>query len=387
MGKPYRKFGGEKMKKIAVFIYSMAGGGAERVVSNLLGELIKKYEVHLILMNDRLYYDIPNEVNTHFIEKSAPFENGIKKLLKLPFLGLKYKKLCNKLGIDIHFVWMNRPCYVAGFARIFGLKGVMIFNECSTPSVLYKEKNLKSFISKTLLKFLYPKADLIMPNSLGNLIDLEQNFGIKKDKMWVLYNAIDMQTITKLSNEEIDKNLNKPFFLSVGRLDSGKNHSLLIRAFSKLKNDKFDLVILGEGVLKNELQNLIKELNLENRVHLMGFEKNPYKYMSKCYTFVFVSLFEGFSNALIEALACGKFIISSDHKSGARELLGDDEWGVLVPVNDELSTQNAMQKAIDNESFVKAYEQKAKTRAMFFDKVKITNELIQKIEETHKNMA
>ncbi|MDY6120733.1 MAG: glycosyltransferase [Campylobacter sputorum] len=375
------------MKKIAVFIYSMAGGGAERVVSNLLGELIKKYEVHLILMNDRLYYDIPNEVNTHFIEKSAPFENGIKKLLKLPFLGLKYKKLCNKLGIDIHFVWMNRPCYVAGFARIFGLKGAMIFNECSTPSVLYKEKNLKSFISKTLLKFLYPKADLIMPNSLGNLIDLEQNFGIKKDKMWVLYNAIDMQTITKLSNEEIDKNLNKPFFLSVGRLDSGKNHSLLIRAFSKLKNDKFDLVILGEGVLKNELQNLIKELNLENRVHLMGFEKNPYKYMSKCYAFVFVSLFEGFSNALIEALACGKFIISSDHKSGARELLGDDEWGVLVPVNDELSTQNAMQKAIDDESFVKTYEQKAKTRAMFFDKVKITNELIQKIEETHKNMA
>ncbi|KAB0581297.1 N-acetylgalactosamine-N,N'-diacetylbacillosaminyl-diphospho-undecaprenol 4-alpha-N-acetylgalactosaminyltransferase [Campylobacter sputorum subsp. sputorum] len=375
------------MKKIAVFIYSMAGGGAERVVSNLLGELIKKYEVHLIIMNDRLYYDIPNEVNTHFIEKSAPFENGIKKLLKLPFLGLKYKKLCNKLGIDIHFVWMNRPCYIAGFARIFGLKGAMIFNECSTPSVLYKEKNLKSFISKTLLKFLYPKADLIMPNSLGNLIDLEQNFGIKKDKMWVLYNAIDMQTITKLSNEEIDKNLNKPFFLSVGRLDSGKNHSLLIRAFSKLKNDKFDLVILGEGVLKNELQNLIKELNLENRVHLMGFEKNPYKYMSKCYAFVFVSLFEGFSNALIEALACGKFIISSDHKSGARELLGDDEWGVLVPVNDELSTQNAMQKAIDDESFVKTYEQKAKTRAMFFDKVKITNELIQKIEETHKNMA
>ncbi len=387
MGKPYTKFGGEKMKKIAVFIYSMAGGGAERVVSNLLSELIKEYEVHLILMNDRVYYDIPNKVNTHFIEKSAPFENGIKKLLKLPFLGLKYKKLCNKLGIDIHFVWMNRPCYAAGFARIFGLKGTMIFNECSTPSVLYKEKNLKSFISKTLLKFLYPKADLIMPNSLGNLIDLEQNFSIKKDKMWVLYNAIDMQTIAKLSNEEIDKNLNKPFFLSVGRLDSGKNHSLLIRAFSKLKNDKFDLVILGEGVLKNELQNLIRELNLENRVHLMGFEKNPYKYMSKCYAFVFVSLFEGFSNALIEALACGKFIISSDHKSGARELLGDDEWGVLVPVNDELSTQNAMQKAIDDESFVKAYEQKAKTRAIFFDKAKITNELIKKIEEIHKNMA
>lgn len=370
------------MKKLSVFIYSMAGGGAERVVSNLLLELVKHYEVHLILMNDRIYYDIPNEVDIHYIEKSAPFENGIKKLLKLPFLGLKYKQLCEKIGIDIHFVWMNRPCYAAGFARILGLKGSMIFNECSTPSVLYKEKNLKSAISKSLLKFLYPKADLIMPNSLGNLIDLEQNFNINREKMWVLYNAIDTAKITELSREDIDLKLTRPFFLSVGRLDSGKNHSLLIKAFSKLRNDKFDLVILGEGVLKNELLSLIKQLKLEKSVHLMGFEKNPYKYMAKCHAFVFVSLFEGFSNALIEALACEKLVISSDHKSGARELLGDDEWGVLVPVNDEISTQNAMQKAIDNENFVKFYEQKAKTRAMSFDKTKISNELIEKIKLT-----
>lgn len=371
------------IKKLGVFIYSMAGGGAERVVSNLLIELAKRYEVHLILMNDRIYYDIPNEVSIHYIEKSAPFENGIKKLLKLPFLGLKYKQLCKKIGIDIHFVWMNRPCYVAGFARMFGLKGSMIFNECSTPSVLYKEKNLKSIISKALLKFLYPKADLIMPNSLGNLIDLEQNFHINREKMWVLYNAIDTQKITELSREDIDSKLTRPFFLSVGRLDSGKNHTLLIKAFSKLRNDEFDLVILGEGVLKNELLSLVKQLKLEKRVHLMGFEKNPYKYMSKCYAFVFVSLFEGFSNALIEALACQKLVISSDHKSGARELLGDDEWGVLVPVNDEIATQNAMQKAIDNKNFVKFYEEKAKTRAMFFDKTKISNELIEKIEQSH----
>ncbi|MDA3048350.1 N-acetylgalactosamine-N,N'-diacetylbacillosaminyl-diphospho-undecaprenol 4-alpha-N-acetylgalactosaminyltransferase [Campylobacter sp. JMF_08 NE1] len=370
------------MKKLSVFIYSMAGGGAERVVSNLLPELCRAYEVHLILMNDRIFYEIPNSVQVHFIEKSAPFENGLKKLIKLPFLGLKYKNLCKRLDIDIHFVWMNRPCYVAGFARIFGDKKPLIINECSTPSVLYKEPNFKSKISKFLLRWLYPKADFIYPNSLGNLADLRDNFGINPAKMGVLYNALNLDEIAQKACEQVEQK--KPFFLSVGRLDAGKNHELLIRAYAKLKNCDKDLLILGDGVLREHLQNLINELNLASRVKLLGFDNNPYKYMSKCYAFVFVSLFEGFSNALIEALACGKLVISSDHQSGARELLGDDEWGVLVGVNGEESTIKAMQKAIDEPEFVKIYEKKAKIRAAFFDKKKISKDLILKIEEINK---
>ena len=369
------------MKKLSVFIYSMAGGGAERVASNLLPELCKAYEVHLILMNDRIFYEIPNSVQVHFIEKSAPFENGLKKLIKLPFLGLKYKNLCKKLGIDIHFVWMNRPCYTAGFARIFGDKKPLIINECSTPSVLYKEPNFKSKISKFLLKWLYPKADFIFPNSLGNLTDLRDNFGIDEAKMKVLYNALNLDEITQKSQENI--NYEKPFFLSVGRLDAGKNHELLIRAYSKLKNCDKDLLILGDGLLREHLQSVINELNLASRVKLLGFDNNPYKYMSKCYAFVFVSLFEGFSNALIEALACGKLVISSDHQSGARELIGDDEWGVLVGVNDEESTIKAMQKALDEPNFVKIYEKKAKIRAEFFNKNKIAQDLIKDLEEIY----
>ena len=370
------------MKKISVFIYSMGGGGAERVVSNLLFELVRCYEVHLVLMNERIHYELPNDVKIHFIEKSAPFENGLKKLIKLPFLGLRYKKLCQSIGIDIHFVWMNRPCYVAGFARMFGVNGAMIFNECSTPSVLYKTPNFKSKISKFLLKKLYPKADFIMPNSIGNRDDLALNFGIDERKMEVLYNAIDMEKITKLSNDEIA--FKKPFFLSVGRLDSGKNHELLIRAYSKLKNCDKDLVILGEGLLRNHLQNVINELNLAQKVHLIGFDNNPYKFMSKCFCFVFVSKFEGFSNALIEALACGCCVISSDHKSGAKELFGENKWGFLVGVDDEKATQNAMQRAIDEPGFVEFYATRAKIRAQMFDKIQISKQLIKKIEEIYE---
>ena len=90
----------------------------------------------------------------------------------------------------------------------------------------------------------------------------------------------------------------------------------MIRAYANLKNNDKDLLILGDGVLRAELEALIEELGLGGRVKLLGFDANPYKYMARCYAFVFVSLFEGFSNALIEALACGKLVISSDHQSG-----------------------------------------------------------------------
>lgn len=120
----------------------------------------------------------------------------------------------------------------------------------------------------------------------------------------------------------------------MGRLDEGKNHALLIRAYARLKTD-LKLVILGEGVLKDELLALIKDLNLEDKVLLLGFDNNPYKYMSKCEFFAFASVFEGFSNVLIESLACDCAVVCTDHRSGARELFGDDEFGLLVEVNNE----------------------------------------------------
>lgn len=361
------------MKKLSLFIYSMAGGGAERVVSNLLPSLTKEYEVHLILMRDKIDYEIPSDIKVHLLENSAPFENGIKKLLKLPSLALRYKKLCQNLGIEIHFVWMVRPCFVAAIARLLGLDGKFIFNECSTPSVLYKDDSFKSKISKFLIKNLYPKADFILPNSKESYDDLALNFGIDICKMSVLYNAVDIDEIVSKSNESIK--FESEFFLSVGRLDENKNHETLIKAYAIVKEPKPDLIILGTGVLKEYLQSLIIELNLENKAHLLGFDNNPYKYMSKCKAFVFTSKVEGFSNVLIEALACGAFVISSDHRSGARELLGDNEWGVLVPVGDIQKTAQIMQKSIDEHVFVNSYKDKAKVRASFFDKNKITQNL------------
>ena len=88
------------MKKLALFIYSMGAGGAERVVSNLLPYLAKSFEVHLILMNESIFYELPKQIKVHYLERSNPYENGILKLLKLPLLAFKYKKALNS-NIDV----------------------------------------------------------------------------------------------------------------------------------------------------------------------------------------------------------------------------------------------------------------------------------------------
>ena len=370
------------MKKLAVFLYSMGPGGAERVVSNLLPALCEKYEVHLILMSEVVAYEIPSAVKVHFLERSDPYESGVKKLFRLAFalpsLALKYKKLCENLGIDAHFVLMNRPCYVALAAKILGLKGRMVISERSCPSVIYKS-GLSGFANRIFVKALYPRADLILANAQGNADDLVRNFGCDAAKTKVLYNAVDLAAIKTLANEPLEGKF-KPFFLNIGRLDSGKNQAMLIKIIANLKDKRATLGILGKGPLHGELQNLIDELGVGERVKLLGTDKNPFKFIKNAQCFLCASRFEGFSNVLLEALACERFIISTDHKSGARELLGDDEYGILTPVDDKKAMEAAMRRALEDEDLRQDYEKKAYGRVAKFDKNAVAAQLIGYLE-------
>lgn len=370
------------MKKLSVFLYSMGPGGAERVVSNLLASLCKRYEVHLVLMSEAIAYEIPKEVKIHFIERSNPYESGIKKLFRLTFalpnLTLKYKNLCENLDIDIHFVMLNRPCYVALFAGIIGLKGRIVIYECSTPSRIYKS-GISGAVNRFLTKFLYPKADLVLANAMQNARDVVENFSCDESKTKLLYNAVDLDAIKELAKEPINDDF-RPFFINIGRFDEGKNQAMLIRAVAALNDKRITLGIIGKGNLKGELERLINELNLQDQVKLLGQQKNPFKFIANSHCLLCSSRFEGFSNVLLEALACEKLIISTDHESGARELLGDNEFGILTPVDDEVAMRAAMRAAFDDENLRKTYEQRAYERVKSFDKHSIARRLVAYLE-------
>jgi len=377
-------------QNLSILIYSLAGGGAERIVSILLKELQKKYTITLVLMRDKIDYDIPNEVEVFFLENSNPYENGIKKLLKLPFLGLKYKKFCTENEIDVSLAFMNRPSYVAIFSKIFGNSVRNIISERTTPSMMYRHDNLLSKISKLLIKKLYPKADLIIANAKGNRRDLIDNFGIEEEHVVTIPNLFDLKKIESLSKEAVSSiTFDKFTFVTVGRLDRGKNHKLMIDAFSELKDNFTQLIILGEGVERERLQEQIRKENLEKRVFLVGFDNNPYKYFSKSDAFVFSSNYEGFPNVLVEALACGLPVISTDCKSGPREILAPKsdilfqlkngielvKYGILTPINKEKELTEAMNFMMND------WEGKdMKVRASSFDKNLILNKFIDILE-------
>lgn len=365
--------------KLSILTYSLANGGAEKVVSILVEKLKSNYDITLFLMHDTIFYDIPKDINLIYLENSNPFESGIFKILKLPFLAWKYKKL-NKSEVSLSF--MNRPNYINVFAKIFGMNSKVVISERAMPS-LQHQSDIKGFLNKILIRWLYKKADIITANSYGNALDLKKYFFC--DDVQVINNLIDLDKIKKLSEEECIFRDEKFTFITIGRLDSGKNHKLMIEA---IKDLDAKLYIIGDGTLKLQLEKQIKRLNLSDKVILLGKQSNPYKYIAKADCFVFSSLHEGFPNVLLEALACGLPVISSDCKSGPREILSPNsdvnfqlkenielaEYGILTPVQNIEKFQEAMKLLINDKALRENYQKKAKKRSNDFNVSKIIKE-------------
>ncbi len=361
----------------------MAAGGAERVTSILIKEFCKSYNITLFLINNDIFYDIPKNTKIIYFENHISSKNGILKFLKLPFFALKYMFFCKKYDIDISMSFMNQSNYINILSKLFGCKSKVIINERAFPTEVYKTKSIKNVVSKLLIKTLYLKADVIVANSKGNALDLSSNFAIKN--VIIINNPVEIQdTGIKQINDKFT-------FITIGRLDSGKNHSLIINAM--VDKDAI-LYIIGRGELKSQLQNQIKELKLEKKVFLLGEQKNPFIYLLKSDCFIFSSNYEGFPNVLLEALACELPIISTDCKSGPREILAPNtninfqlknnieiaQYGILTSINDYNGLSKAMFKIIKDTKLLASYKKKAIIRANDFDKSKISKKYIEIIE-------
>lgn len=373
-------------KQLSILIYSLASGGAERVVSILINQLNDKYDITLFLMNETIFYKLPNNMKVVYLERSNALESGILKLVKLPFLAWKYKKY-NSAKISISF--MNRPNYINIIAKLLGMKSKVIISERAMPTLQHKN-GMQGVINKFLIKKLYPKANLIIANSQGNFLDLKDNYHCTK--LVTINNPINITNVQELSKEAVTFRDNKFTFITIGRLDSGKNHALLINAIKELDAKLF---IIGEGEARNSLEELIKTYKMKDKVTLLGRQDNPYKFLSQADCFVFASSHEGFPNVLLEALACGLPVVSTDCLSGPREILSKYknidkqlqdsievvEHGILTPVDNLTKMKEAMYTIMKNEKLRVDLQQKAISRAKGFDTKTIINSFEQYINK------
>lgn len=188
-----------------------------------------------------------------------------------------------------------------------------------------------------LIRRFYPWADAIVAVSQGVAEDLAKTTGLPRERIRVIYNPV----VTPELLEKVRQPLDHPWFmpgqppviLSVGRLTVQKDYPTLIRAFARVREERpARLIILGEGEERPNLESLVRELGLQGDVSLPGFVENPYAYMARAVVFALSSAWEGFGNVLVEAMAVGTPVVSTDCPSGPAEILEGGKWGRLVPV-------------------------------------------------------
>ncbi len=378
-------------KKVVFLVNSLEGGGAERVVSTLLNYLADNYDCYLILLEKKLSYDLDNRVNVIDLGQKSN-SNGFIKFIKLPTIAYKLSKVIKKRNFNVVVSFLYRANYINVLAKYFANHKAII-SERIAPSSMYYGNSYNEVISRFLIKSLYERADFLVPVTNAIKSDLQNNFNININSK-VIYNPYDINRINFLSSKSISININKSkSIITVGSLDIRKNHKLLIKAFSRLVDKEYKLYILGRGQRKNNLQKLASDLGLDDNIIFINFDNNPYKYLSKCCLFVFSSNSEGFPNVVVEALACGLPVISTDCLSGPREILAPGtnynvqlqnkiecaEYGILTPINDVGRMREAMELLIRNKSLREAYARKAKKRVQNFAVEKIASQYLDTI--------
>lgn len=355
------------MKKIALYIPSMNGGGAERVMLALANGLAEK---------DILVDLVLNKVDGSYLKDASEKINIVSLDSSRALLSiLPLAKYLRKEKPDAILSAMNYVNIVTVMAHLAsGSNTKVIVSEHNNLTESKKELSfIKGRILTSLMSWAYRKANGIVAVSNGVADALTNELKIDRNKITTIYNPIFSEDLIKRSQELIlHPWINKtapPLILGVGRLDPQKDFKTLIHAFKQVLEKKdCNLIILGEGELRPELEKLIKSLNLDDNVQLPGFVDNPYAWMSHADLFVLSSIREGFGNVIVEAMACGTPIVSTDCPSGPSEILEKGLWGDLVPPGNADLLAQAIINTVDN-----PIQKDITTRAKFFSADKAVN--------------
>ena len=336
-----------KDNKISFIIPSFEYGGAEKNLINLANYFHKKkYKTEFLVINDKgpMKSFLEPGINVINFNKSKS-SYAIFKLLKYFFKNQPSYHFSSIRNLNI----LSLICSFISFKKF-----KIIIRESNVISDLNYKKNSYTYkIYRFLSKYLYPYSFKIIAVSSAVKNSMINELGINKDLILTINNPINFDEISRKMNHPIShkfiNNKNK-IILSIGSLTKQKNHALLLKSFELvLKKENAFLIIIGEGEEKIKLLDICKKLNISKFVDFYGTTDNPYFFLKNCDLFVLPSLWEGFPNVLLEAIACKSKIIATNCEGGSYEILNNYKFGTIVKNNDlDELTDKIIKKLADN---------------------------------------
>lgn len=330
-------------KKRIVFVdQNLNGGGAERVLCTILRSLDPaEFDIHLMLVGQKgkLGFLIPAYVAVHELNightKNALFST-VKKI--------------REVAPDVVFTSLGRISLLCVMVRLFCPPFLLVARYASMPSREIEDGSLRGW-RLILLKKLYRFADVFIAQSEEMARELEQIMSIPKDKIKTIDNPIDTAAIdTALQDMQNPFSKNFVNIVASGRLVPLKGFDILIEAVALLirDNPSFHLYLLGadEANNLNNLQQQAARLAIEENIHFLGFQKNPYPYYRDCNVFVLSSRYEGFPNVLLECLYIGTPVVATRCVPIVERLIDNGINGYMVEVDDIEGMAEAIQKAL-----------------------------------------
>jgi len=337
----------QRSKRIAIFVSFSGQGGVERAMALLAeGMLDAGVIVDLVLpkVTGEHVRSIPAGVNVikletgHTFSALWPLARYLKRERPDALLASKHRAIVTAVLAS----------------RLAGYTGVVAGNIQTTISAGLADSNfMKRSLYFGMMRFFYKWADFIVAVSKGVADDIVQITGLPPEKVKVIYNPVVTSDIAERAAEPIEEpwlsDGDVPIILGIGRLTKQKDFHTLVRAFAIVRRTRpCRLVILGDGGDLNSLRSLALEGGFGEDVDFPGFQKNPFAWLSRSSLFVLSSRWEGFGIVIVEALALGIPVVSTDCPNGPREILKNGQYGPLVPVEDPDALAEAMIRTLDN---------------------------------------
>ena len=353
------------MKKTLFLIHDLGQGGAEKVLVNLVNNMDRsKFDISVTALfgggvNEQF---LAPDIHFHAVfPKEVP---GNSKLMKL-LTPTQLHRMCVKEHYDIEVSYLEGPS-----ARV--ISGCSDANTKLVSWIHVEQHTMErlsgSFRSEREARKCYDHFDKTVCVSQYVHDDFCRILNFQKP-CHVLYNTVESEKILANANDAApelmdDENMR---LMAVGTLKESKGYMRLLSIIKRLRDERYSihLYILGIGPLQQEMERFIQANNLQEAVTLLGYQTNPYKYVSKCDLFVCASFAEGFSTAATEALIVGTPVCTVE-VSGMKEMLGEhNEWGI-VPENSEEALYQGIKDLLDHPDKLARYKEKAIERGKTF---------------------